>query len=956
MNQNQRELELSVHGIAGFTSRFPRRNKGQQYVKNAKSTLNSTTSLEGKSIKSKLHHKYNSRSRLEIREDVNITSDREAMEAAERIGASIEALGYDLSSNSYFSLSESESEDRYEPVSPTTSQIAEVNETYSASCFEKNSVDTDFIDHPVNEFNKQSCTERNMLPTPISNAVTGGTMCQFGGASTDYLYSYTTTVLASKDRASSMNSVTSDDFLSVVQLWEEPSITPKTDDTLEQEATSLTIPGLSPTQQTTKRPQRLRSKSTRDLNRIFLSDAQEQPIQSSVQDEQREAVPKEIASDNDLLVLEDPTQGQRRGKQMIRPYFRTKNDTVLKVQEETTSTSGVSSDDIPKTSIIPNEKGSFLLSKAKSNISKTNISITRRDTTKVSKSQACTSRWGSPRRTKPDKQYLLPNNTICSEHENGINAALAHEETTKNERTFPKKGLMMRFSDKASLQRTSYVDLSTKVEGCASVHIPPTVNTSVTPKPRANKSCNTLIHEVVKPDALTTSVVMTPNVFVYKGETKLVSTGMSANELNTQTVQSEVVINSVTRESLNFSSHEDLSFDTKLVQETNDKMSFMKRSKRGFKRFTKSTTKATMGSIKNILGSSVKGKEDASLSRDLKESEPTPYLADEVETCLTPTEKLIDTKPPKFISKKPKNRGPYIKAAPLILLPSIGEVIENNSSEKVENAKTSNIDFNDVNQGNSLSLFESHTDQDAVETELIRRNKGAAISEEARDLVDNDTLSKSDIFDDISLSNGLQSSRATNKPNIPASWLKCFANASIDRDTDDVVRSEKAFVDETSEDEDEEKADIHEQQQTSFICCGFGTPRRTNDKDHGHEVDLDTESSKSQSTFDNDEFEEVVQAVRTLSLTYPRNEIGSIATLGQEDDISVSDEMYGSINKAVAVIKRHAALYEVTEEELVSALAYRAEQQESDDWMMEVGEATDDFFDKVGNYLRIQGR
>ena len=58
------------------------------------------------------------------------------------------------------------------------------------------------------------------------------------------------------------------------------------------------------------------------------------------------------------------------------------------------------------------------------------------------------------------------------------------------------------------------------------------------------------------------------------------------------------------------------------------------------------------------------------------------YLADEVETCLTPTEKLIDTKPPKFISKKAKNRGPYIKAAPFILLPSIGEVIENNSSEK----------------------------------------------------------------------------------------------------------------------------------------------------------------------------------------------------------------------------------------------------------------------------------
>ena len=217
-------------------------------------------------------------------------------------------------------------------------------------------------------------------------------------------------------------------------------------------------------------------------------------------------------------------------------------------------------------------------------------------------------------------------------------------------------------------------------------------------------------------------------------------------------------------------------------------------------------------------------------------------------------------------------------------------------------------------------------------------------------------MSKSDIFDDISLSNGLQSSRAINKPNIPASWLKCFANASMDRDTDDVVRCEKAFVDEASEDEDEGKADIHEQQQTSFICCGFGTPRRTNDKDHGHEVDLDTESSKSQSTFDNDEFEEVVQAVRTLSLTYPRNEIGSIATLGQEDDISVSDEMYSSINKAVAVIKRHAALYEVTEEELVSALAYRAEQQESDDWMMEVGEATDDFFDNVGNYLRIQGR
>ena len=781
-------------------------------------------------------------------------------------------------------------------------------------------------------------------------------MCLFGGASTDYLYSYTTTVLASKDRASSMNSVTSDDFLSVVQPWRESSINPKTDDTLEQKDTSLTIPGLSPAQQTIKRPQRLRSKSTRDLNRIFLSDAQEQPIQSSVQDEQRLAVPKEIASDKDPLVLEDPTQGQRRGKQMVRPYLTTKNDTALKVQEETTSASGVSSDHVPKTSIIPNEKGSFLFSKAKSNISKTNISITRRDTSKVSKSQACTSRWGSPRRTKPDKQHLLPNNKICSEHENGIDVALAHEETTKNERTFPKRGLMMRFSDKAGLQRTSYVDLSTKAEGCASVHIPPTVNTSVNPKHRANKSCNTLIHEVENPEALTTSVAMTPNVFVYKGETKLVSTGMSANELNTQTVQSEVVINSVTPESLNFSSDEDLSFDRKLAQEPNDKMSFMKRSKRGFKRFTKSTTKATMGSIKNILGSSVKGKEDASLSRDLKESEPTPYLADEVETCLTPTEKLIDTKPPKFISKKAKNRGPYIKAAPLILLPSIGEVIENNSSEKVENIKTSNIDFNDVNLSNSLPFFDAHTNQDAVETELIRRDKGAATSEVARDLVDNDTMSKSDIFDDISLSNGLQSSRAINKPNIPASWLKCFANASKDRDTDDVVRCEKAFVDEASEDEDEEKADIHEQQQTSFICCGFGTPRRTNDKDHGHEVDLDTESSKSQSTFDNDEFEEVVQAVRTLSLTYPRNEIGSIATLGQEDDISVSDEMYSSINKAVAVIKRHAALYEVTEEELVSALAYRAEQQESDDWMMEVGEATDDFFDKVGNYLRIQGR
>lgn len=102
-----------------------------------------------------------------------------------------------------------------------------------------------------------------------------------------------------------------------------------------------------------------------------------------------------------------------------------------------------------------------------------------------------------------------------------------------------------------------------------------------------------------------------------------------------------------------------------------------------------------------------------------------------------------------------------------------------------------------------------------------------------------------------------------------------------------------------------------------------------------------------------DEFDEVINAYSMISTQYPDNEIEAIRTLGDET-YSASDETNLSIQKAVRVIKKHAAMNGVTEQELVEVLAYRAEQQQSDDWLVEVGEATDEFFDQVTAYIRGQ--
>lgn len=903
-------------------------------------------------MRSKLYHKYNSRARVETREDVITPLDHEAVEAAERIGASIEALGYDLSSNSYFSLSESDSDDRYEPVSPTTSQTAEqVNETYSPSCFDEDTASTDFLDHSINE---QTYTGRYMHTSPVGKDSTGGNNGLFDSPSTEYQYSHGTIEEEKMDRGNAMNSVTSDDFLSVVQPWRESSDIPNKEDKMETGNTSLSMTDLLLAHQTRKRHQRMRSSTTRDLNHIFLSDKQDQPIQYSHHDEQLVDITKESALDTGPLLLDAASRGPRRGKRMNQPCTSTKSDTIFQGQDKAITVSGVSSVDLHKTSSISKEKGTFTVSRSEAKVSKANTLIIRRDASKVIKSQSSISRWGSPRRTTPDEQYLLRNNTTCLEHEMGSDIALAHEQNTRIERSYPKIGLMKRFSDKAVFPRMSPVDLATKTDDRVSAYIPSTTNTNITAKRPVNKRFETFNPQVSDSQGLTMPVATTTNILMGTGDNAPVTSGTGAKVLNTHAVRSEVVINSVTHEALDISTHKDLRMSTKPVQVSSEKMSFMKRSRRGFKRLAQSTTNATVGSIKNMMSSSAKGKRDASLSHVLIESEPTTTLVDSVETCLTPVEKLLDTKPPKFISKKVKCRGPYIKPASLIHLPSIGEVIEANSSEKFENVMAmTNTDLNDVYPIYPQTFFDTQPEQDTVDTALTRRKEDAVTSQVGDDFVENDILPKPGVSDDVSLSNWLRTSKTANISNAPASWLKCFANISIERDPDNC---KEVFKDEASEEDDDEvKADIHEKQQSSFFsCCGFGYPRTGTEKSHAH--DMDSESSKSQSTFDNDEFEEFVEAVRTLSLTYPTNEIGSIASLAQEDDISVSDERYNTITKAVAVIKRHAALYEVTEEELVSALAYRTEQQESDDWMMEVGEATDDFFDQVGNYLRIRGR
>jgi len=134
-----------------------------------------------------------------------------------------------------------------------------------------------------------------------------------------------------------------------------------------------------------------------------------------------------------------------------------------------------------------------------------------------------------------------------------------------------------------------------------------------------------------------------------------------------------------------------------------------------------------------------------------------------------------------------------------------------------------------------------------------------------------------------------------------------------------------------------------------FLCCAFGTPRSIVNKASEPATETDFHSSRSESSDYQEDFEhhKLVDAVSALSTKFSEAVIREIAGLQAKDDVSVS-----SLVKAVRAIKQHAAINGVNENELVQALAYRTEQRESKDWMMEVGEATDEFFDQVADYIR----
>jgi hypothetical protein len=324
--------------------------------------------------------------------------------------------------------------------------------------------------------------------------------------------------------------------------------------------------------------------------------------------------------------------------------------------------------------------------------------------------------------------------------------------------------------------------------------------------------------------------------------------------------------------------------------------------------------------------------------------EPCTEAATEVDPCLTSPEDLSNPKTLMVVAKKKmKRRNSSFKSAPLILLPSIGETAESdgsaNSRQVAVSAKAENLG------------------------EIVDVPSKDSTLEVARKV----NLLNNTIDDDDSLGDWLRHKLETEQVLEATGSMGCYGlEEPVDRfdvlvEDDESVQISTHSTASAAEtyvpDEVPEKvhpANIGGMHATSFfLCCSFGTRRPVVEEtktEPGSAIHFDDSLSQGTQSTDCDydegqvEFDELINAYSTLSAQYPDDEIKAVRTLGDETH---SDETNVSVGKAIRVIKKHAAMNGVTEQELVEVLADHTTQRQSDNWLVEVGEATDEFFYQV---------
>jgi hypothetical protein len=520
------------------------------------------------------------------------------------------------------------------------------------------------------------------------------------------------------------------------------------------------------------------------------------------------------------------------------------------------------------------------------------------------KKQNQASRWSSPfRNRRDDESVLSPQSLLFSDDEEGFDILLPQKASSKKVRhSSPFKGWMNRGSKAAAPQRSPNVDISAKAT-----------------------SESGIVSDITNHGALK---------LAQAGETECVNADLSI---------SNVVNDSSTRAR------------STQAEPIPKPKTVMKLPKLGLKSLIKKMK------LKKLAGQR-REKPVSSLSL-----EPCTAVVTEVDACLTSPEDLANPKTLVTVAKKKvKRRNSSFKSAPLTLLPSIGETTESegsaNSRQVTVAEKAENFD----------SLYSNPVTEELVDVPF------KDFTMEASNLLDNT------IDDDDSLGDWLRQKEETEEAMQTTGWMSCYGvEEPVDRFTVPVEEDESVQVstngsvsvdDASFQDEVPDKAHAEnkaDMQATSyFLCCSFGTRRsvvEATKAELGSEMHFDDSPSQgTQSTDDDDdtdeeegpegqddEFDEVINAYSIISTQFPDNEIEAIRTMGDET-YSASDETNLSIHKAVLVIKKHAAMNGVTEQELVEVLAYRAEQQQSDDWLVEVGEATDEFFDQVAAYIRGQ--